>query len=403
MKFLSKTAFLLLIFSIIPLNAQNYEARQKKLEAQKISLTKEISQINSLILDSRKKSKNLANELEDIQLKISVRDKLININNSQLNNLTNIIYNQTEKLTDLEKDLIKLKEEYEKIIYSSYKKKSTQMKLMFLFASENINQGFKRFQYFKQYSKYRKKQADKIVLIQTQISQTIDSLQIRKNNKQNIIDENRKVKETLTKEKQLQNTLFKNLLKNQKNYSLEITEKEKQTRLIDNEIQKLIRLAIAESNKNNNSTNFALTPEGRLISTNFQANKGRLPWPLKQGVVVRRFGTQPHPVVRTTTINSNGISLATSPNSIAYSVFDGEVLSVYGFSGGNPGVLIRHGKYISNYQNLSSIFVKKGDKINANDEIGIVFTNESTGKTVLKFNIFNELKPENPTIWLDKY
>lgn len=403
MKFLSKTAFLLLIFSIIPLNAQNYEARQKKLEAQKISLTKEISQINSLILDSRKKSKNLANELEDIQLKISVRDKLININNSQLNNLTNIIYNQTEKLTDLEKDLIKLKEEYEKIIYSSYKKKSTQMKLMFLFASENINQGFKRFQYFKQYSKYRKKQADKIVLIQTQISQTIDSLQIRKNNKQNIIDENRKVKETLTKEKQLQNTLFKNLLKNQKNYALEINEKEKQTRLIDNEIQKLIRLAIAESNKNNNSTNFALTPEGRLISTNFQANKGRLPWPLKQGVVVRRFGTQPHPVVRTTTINSNGISLATSPNSVAYSVFDGEVLSVYGFSGGNPGVLIRHGKYISNYQNLSSIFVKKGDKINANDEIGIVFTNESTGKTVLKFNIFNELKPENPTIWLDKY
>ena len=403
MKFLSKTSFLLLIFSIIPLNAQNYEARQKKLEAQKISLTKEISQINSLILDSRKKSKNLANELEDIQLKISVRDKLININNSQLNNLTNIIYNQTEKLSDLEKDLIKLKEEYEKIIYSSYKKKSTQMKLMFLFASENINQGFKRFQYFKQYSKYRKKQADKIVLIQTQISQTIDSLQIRKKNKQNIIDENRKVKETLTKEKQLQNTLFKNLLKNQKNYSLEITEKEKQTRLIDNEIQKLIRLAIAESNKNNNSTNFALTPEGRLISTNFQANKGRLPWPLKQGVVVRRFGTQPHPVVRTTTINSNGISLATSPNSIAYSVFDGEVLSVYGFSGGNPGVLIRHGKYISNYQNLSSIFVKKGDKINANDEIGIVFTNESTGKTVLKFNIFNELKPENPTIWLDKY
>ena len=403
MKFLSKTAFLLLIFSIIPLNAQNYEARQKKLEAQKISLTKEISQINSLILDSRKKSKNLANELEDIQLKISVRDKLININNSQLNNLTNIIYNQTEKLSDLEKELIKLKEEYEKIIYSSYKKKSTQMKLMFLFASENINQAFKRFQYFKQYSKYRKKQADKIVLIQTQISQTIDSLQIRKNNKQNIIDENREVKETLTKEKQLQNTLFKNLLKNQKNYALEITEKEKQTRLIDNEIQKLIRLAIAESNKNNNSTNFALTPEGRLISTNFQANKGRLPWPLKQGVVVRRFGTQPHPVVRTTTINSNGISIATSPNSVAYSVFDGEVLSVYGFSGGNPGVLIRHGKYISNYQNLSSIFVKKGDKINANDEIGIVFTNESTGKTVLKFNIFNELKPENPTIWLDKY
>ncbi|MBT4221693.1 MAG: peptidoglycan DD-metalloendopeptidase family protein [Cryomorphaceae bacterium] len=403
MKFLSKTFFFLLVFSVFPLNAQSYEARQKKLEAQKISLKKEINQINSLIADSRKKSKNLANDLEDLQLKISVRDKLINVNNSQLNNLTNIIYNQTEKLTDLESDLIKLKNEYEKIIYSSYKKRSTEMKLMFLFASENINQAFKRFQYFKQYSKYRKKQADKIVLIQSQISQTIDSLKIRKTNKQSIIDENRLVKQSLSQEKQEQNSLFKNLIKSQKTYAAEINKKEKQARLIDNEIKKVIRLAIAESNKNNNSTNFALTPEGRLISTNFQANKGRLPWPVKEGVIVRRFGTQPHPVVRTTTINSNGISVATSPNSVAYSVFDGEILSVYGFSGGNPGVLIRHGKYISNYQNLSSIFVKKGDKIKANDEIGIVFTNESTGKTVLKFNIFNELKPENPSIWLDKY
>ncbi len=389
------------MLSVIQLNAQDYQARQKKLEAQKISLKKEISQINSLIAESKKRSKNLADDIEDLQLKISVRDKLININNSQLNNLTNIINNQNDRIDDLEVNLKNLKNEYEKIIYNSYKKRSTQMKLMFLFASENINHAFKRFQYFKQYSKYRKKQADRIVQVQQEIEDNVDSLVISKTQKEKLIEENRDVKQSLTKEKQQQDNLFKGLLKNQKDYAAQINKKEKQTKLIDNEIQKLIRLAIAESNKNNNSTNFALTPEGRLISTNFQANRGRLPWPVKEGVIVRRFGTQPHPVVRTTTINSNGISIATSPNSIAYSVFDGEVLSVYGFSGGNPGVLIRHGKYISNYQNLSSIFVKKGDKINANDEIGVVFTNESNGKTVLKFNIFNELKPENPTIWLD--
>ena len=389
------------MLSVIQLNAQDYQARQKKLEAQKISLKKEISQINSLIAESKKRSKNLADDIEDLQLKISVRDKLININNSQLNNLTNIINNQNDRIDDLEVNLTNLKNEYEKIIYNSYKKRSTQMKLMFLFASENINQAFKRFQYFKQYSKYRKKQADRIVQVQEEIEDNIDSLVISKTQKEKLIEENKDVKQSLKKEKQQQDNLFKGLLKNQKDYAAQINKKEKQTKLIDNEIQKLIRLAIAESNKNNKSTNFALTPEGRLISTNFQANRGRLPWPVKEGVIVRRFGTQPHPVVRTTTINSNGISIATSPNSIAYSVFDGEVLSVYGFSGGNPGVLIRHGKYISNYQNLSSIFVKKGDKINANDEIGVVFTNESNGKTVLKFNIFNELKPENPTIWLD--
>ncbi len=389
------------MLSVIQLNAQDYQARQKKLEAQKITLKKEISQINSLIAESKKKSKNLADDLEDLQLKISVRDRLININNSQLNNLTNIINNQNDRIDDLEVNLTNLKNEYEKIIYNSYKKRSTQMKLMFLFASENINQAFKRFQYFKQYSKYRKKQADRIVQVKQEIEDNVDSLVISKTQKEKLIEENKDVKQSLTKEKQQQDNLFKGLLKNQKDYAAQINKKEKQAKLIDNEIQKLIRLAIAESNKNNNSTNFALTPEGRLISTNFQANRGRLPWPVKEGVIVRRFGTQPHPVVRTTTINSNGISIATSPNSIAYSVFDGEVLSVYGFSGGNPGVLIRHGKYISNYQNLSTIFVKKGDKIIANDEIGIVFTNESNGKTVLKFNIFNELKPENPTIWLD--
>jgi len=400
MRLLNKIYLLLFISLSLGLKAQNYQERQKQLEAQKISIKKEIQQINNLINDSRKKSRGLADELEDIQLKISVRDRLIRINNSQVNNLNNIISNQNDRIADLEVDLKKLKDEYSKIVYSSYKKRSSEMKLMFLFASDNINQAFRRFQYFKQYSKYRKEQANKIVSLQEEISNNIDSLDIRKIEKQNVVKENQSVRQTLNQDRIQQNNLYNNLLKDQKNYAVEIQEKEKQARLIDNEIQKLIRLAIAESNNNNNSSNFALTPEGRLISSNFQSNKGRLPWPVREGVITRRFGTQPHPVVRTTTINSNGISIATSANSIAYSVFEGEVLSVYGFSGGNPGVLIRHGKYISNYQNLSSIFVKKGDKVMANDEIGIVFTNESTGKTVLKFNIFNELKPENPTIWL---
>ena len=401
MKFSTKIILFLFIVSTLFLNGQDYQTRQKKLEAQKISLKKEINQISVLIKDSKKKSSNLINDLEDLQLKISVRDRLINVNNSQLNNLTGIINNQSDKLSDLEIDLLTLKSEYEKIILSSFKKRSTEMKLMFLFSSENFNQAINRFQYFKQYSKYRKKQADKIISIQGEIETTIDSLEIKKQEKERIINENNLIKRELSEEKSLQNNLLKSLIQTQKDYFAEINKKEKQSRIIDNEIQKLIRLAINESNKNNTSTNFALTPEGRLISKNFQSNKGRLPWPVREGVIVRRFGTQPHPVVKTATIKSNGISIATSSNSIAYSVFNGEVLSVYGFSGGNPGVLIRHGKYISNYQNMSSIFVKKGDKVNANDELGIIFTNESTGKTVLKFNIFNELKPVNPTIWLD--
>ena len=213
MRLLSKTLFYLFLFSVIQLNAQDYQERQKKLEAQKISLKKEISQINNLIADSKRRSKNLANDLEDLQLKISVRDKLININNSQLNNLTSIINNQNDRIAGLESDLTNLKTEYEKIIYNSYKKRSTQMKLMFLFASENINQAFKRFQYFKQYSKYRKKQADRIVKVQNEIEDTVDSLVIIKNQKQKIIQENQDIKKSLSKEKKQQDDLFDSLLK----------------------------------------------------------------------------------------------------------------------------------------------------------------------------------------------
>ena len=150
MRFLNKIYLLLFIFLSLGLKAQNYQERQNQLEAQKISIKKEIQQINILINDSRKKSRSLADELEDIQLKISVRDRLIKINNSQVNNLNNIISNQNERIADLEVDLKKLKDEYSKIVYNSYKKRSSEMKLMFLFASDNINQAFRRFQYFKQ-------------------------------------------------------------------------------------------------------------------------------------------------------------------------------------------------------------------------------------------------------------
>ena len=115
MRLLSKSIIYFFLILVIQLNAQDYQTRQKKLEAQKISLKKEISQINILIADSKKRSKNLANDLEDLQLKISARDKLININNSQLNNLTSIINNQNDRIADLEADLINLKSEFEKI------------------------------------------------------------------------------------------------------------------------------------------------------------------------------------------------------------------------------------------------------------------------------------------------
>ena len=384
--------------------SQDYNDQQKKLEAQKLSIQKEIKKINILVSENKKKTKTLLDNIEDVELKISVRNKLIEINNQQSNNLSNQIKNQNNKIYDLEIDLNNLKAEYATIVSNSYKKRSSKIKLMFLFASRDFNQAFSRFQYFKQYSNFRKDQANKITVTQQNLTSLIDTLENNRKQRQLIVDENNKIKKELEDEKQMKNSLFKNLEITNKNYLAEIRKKEKESKLIDNEIQKLIRLAISASNNNDSSVNnFALTPEGRIISSNFLSNKGQLPWPLEEGIVTRKFGTQPHPVVRTTTINSTGLMIATYPNSVIKSIFEGEVLSVYGFKGGNPGILIRHGKYISNYQNLSQVFVKKGDKIKAGEEIGIIFTNGISGKAILKFSIFNELKPENPQNWLSKF
>ena len=384
--------------------SQDYNDQQKKLEAQKLSIQKEIKKINILVSENKKKTKTLLDNIEDVELKISVRNKLIDINNQQSNNLSNQIKNQNNKIYDLEIDLNNLKAEYATIVSNSYKKRSSKIKLMFLFASRDFNQAFSRFQYFKQYSTFRKDQANKITVTQQNLTSLIDTLENNRKQRQLIVDENNKIKKELEDEKKMKNSLFENLEKTNKNYLAEIRKKEKESKLIDNEIQKLIRLAISASNNNDSSVNnFALTPEGRIISSNFLSNKGQLPWPLEEGIVTRKFGTQPHPVVRTTTINSTGLMIATYPNSVIKSIFEGEVLSVYGFKGGNPGILIRHGKYISNYQNLSQVFVKKGDKIKAGEEIGIIFTNGISGKAILKFSIFNELKPENPQNWLSKF
>jgi len=384
--------------------SQDYNAQQKKLEAQKLSIKKEIEKINVLVSENKKLTITLLDNIEDVELKISVRNKLIEVNNQQSKNLSNQIKNKNDRIYDLQIELKKLKDEYATIVSNSYKKRSSKIKFMYVFASRNFNQAFTRFQYFKQYSAYRKEQANKIILTQNNISSLIDTLEKNRKKREVIIEENQKIKKELEGEKQKKNSLFNNLEKTNKNYLTEIRQKEKESKLIDNEIQKLIRLAISESNNNDSSVNnFTLTPEGRIISSNFLSNKSQLPWPLKEGVIIRRFGTQPHPVVRTTTINSTGIMIATSPNSVVRSIFEGQVLSVYGFKGGNPGILIRHGKYISNYQNLSQVFVKKGDKIKAGEEIGIIFTNITSGKAILKFSIFNELKPENPQNWLSKF
>ena len=400
-----RSAFFLLLFWIGLGTgfAQQSSKQQKQLEAQRLQLKNEIKQINSLLFSNTKTRKNALSEVEDLQVKLNVRSKLIKVTNQQANLLTRRIGLNERTIADQRKELESLKAEYAKMIQKSYASKSLQNRLMFLFSSENFLQAYKRIQYLKQYTRYRRKQGIAIAEKTTLLQELNKTLTQEKATKLALVEENRAVQEELEKERKQQQNLIKTLKRKERSLAAQIAKKQKQRKAIDREINRLIREAIAASNKaagKKGNKTFQLTPEAKLIASNFQANKGRLPWPLEKGVVIQGFGRQQHPVVKTTTIQSNGMVLATEASAQVRAVFEGEVMSVIVIKGSNPSVLIRHGNFITLYTNLAKLYVKKGEKVAAKQPIGEVFTNQQTGKTQLQFGIFNNVKALNPKDWV---
>ena len=385
--------------------AQSNSSRQKALEAQKKRLQQEIKQINTLLFNNNRKEKTVLSQVEDLDLKISVRSQLVKVNNQQANLLTRQINVNQRDITELRVELEALKKDYADMIIKSYKSKSSLNRLMFLFSSTDFLQAYKRIQYIKQYANFRKKQGE-LIANKTRTLQILNNTLLeQKTKKQGLVAENKKAQQILMDERKSQQRLIRSLKYKSNSLSANIKEKQRKAIAIDREIERLIREAIAASNKaaGKKSKNvFALTPEAKLLAQNFIANKGKLPWPVEKGIVIQRFGTQPHPVVKTTMIKSNGVTIATSFNSLARSVFDGEVMTVLSFKGNNPTVLIKHGNFITTYKNISKVYVKKGDKVKAKQPIGEIFTNPQTGKTTLQFSVFNELKAQNPKNWIYK-
>ena len=398
-KFIYFTFFLLISLN---LQSQNIK-KQKELENKSRILKKEIKKINELLFSNEKKKKNAIDEVEDLQVKLSFREELININNQQANEIIKRININEKNILNQRNELDKLKSDYSKMIKNSYQSRSLNNRLMFLFSSENFYQAYKRLEYLKQYSASRRKFAKEIQKKTKLLQELNKSLINQKLKKDNLIQENRKAKQVLLKEKKRQKDVIGFLLKKRKTLSNQISLKQKQAREIDNKIESLIKEAILASKKNSTKSNsvvFELTPEAKLIASNFRSNKGRLPWPLEKGVVIQRFGKQPHPIVRTTMIQSNGVTIATKPNSFVRSVFKGEVMAVLVYKGSNPSVLIKHGNYITAYKNLGKVDVKKGDIVIAKQKIGRVFTNQKSGKSTIQFSIFNNTVPQNPKNWI---
>jgi len=390
-----------IILLVIVLISSNLSSQTKQdLEKQKKQIQNDIKKIELKLSNSSKQKKLIVSNAEDINYKIQLQQKLINNINSQLNLILREIDRNENKLSNLKQRELTLKDELSKMLLSAYKKKSNSNKLMFIFSSTTFQQAYKRIQYFKQYANFQKKTLTKIKTNTNEIKNVIIVLDSQKTNKKLLIDENEEIKRDLSIEYIGLNNLIAEVNKNQKRYSSEIKKKQKLSQEIDKKIKKLIEEALAKANRKNGE--FELTEEAKLISKNFNANKGKLPSPVIRGNVVLGFGKQPHPIVKTTTIQSNGIRIRTSSDIEARTIFEGEVYSIIKSKNNTHTILIQHGNFFTVYKNISIIYVKKGDKLNTKDPIGKIATDPLNGQTILSFSIFNNGVPQNPRLWIYK-
>ena len=400
-------SFILFIFLAIgSSNANAQSQRQQELEEKRRELQQEIREITKLLFAGKKEKKSVVSAVEDLNYKISVRKNLIRITNQQANLLTREINANQDEISTRRVKLKALKEAYADMIVKSYKNRARDNKLMFLLSSSSFQQAYRRLQYIKQYADYQRQQAEIIKVETKQLQLLNQDLLVQKKDKQKLVGENKAAKLILDKELKDQQAFIESIQKNLAKFSAQIKDKQKASEKLDKEIRKLIREAIAASNKKAGksvkSRTFSMTPEQKVLAANFTANKGKLPWPVASGVVKMRFGTNPSPIDPSIKIKSNGVRISTNKGEPVRAVFDGVVQGIMTPKNGNNTIMIRHGNYITVYKNLSKFYVSKGDKVTTKQVLGEVITNKASGESILSFGIYKDSAIQNPSIWVYK-
>ena len=381
--------FSLLIFLFLggSANLWSQNDKQADLERQRRALMGQIEQLSKLRQSNKKKEQNVLNQVEDLDSKIKTRENLIKVTNSQANLLTQKINQNINRISALRDELAKLKDDYAAMVQKSYKSKSSQSRIMFLLSSESFLQAYKRVQYMKQYSNYRKKQGDQIKERTALLQETNTKLIDQKEQKQQLIAQNKIEQKRLQEEKKQQDELIATIREKESTYVAQINKKQAEANRIDKEIDRLIREAIAASKKESGATDFA-------------SNKGRMDWPVELGRVYKKFGTSQHPTLPNITTYNSGVEIETASGSVARAAFKGTVQQIQLIRGGGYTVLIRHGNYLTVYQNLKNLKVNVNDKVSTKQVLGEIAENSFSGKTILKFLVYKDSERLNPADWV---
>ncbi len=387
-----RITFLLICLIVIIVYSQN--KKKEDLLKKKQEIEKEIEFTNKLLNDTRSKKSNSLQEFKLLKSKINSRSKLISELNNDIKRTETEIQEKSNELQSLKKDLEKSKSEYAALIYYAFKNSNTNLNFMYLLASENINQFYARYVYLQQYKEYRLEQIELIKRLNKIIENSINELMLKKQEMVNAINKSLAEKALLVRDQNEIGGVIGQLKQQEEELLKKIEEKKKLARKLNKEIEDLIRKEASKSKYE------LLTPADRIISNEFESNKGRLPWPTERGIITDHFGEHDHPVIKNLKIRNNGIDIATVPNSKARAVFNGEVSKVFTIKGANTTVIIRHGNYYTVYHNLKNVEVKAGDKVLTKDYIGDIYTDSSNNQTIIHFEVWKELEKQNPEDWL---
>jgi murein hydrolase activator len=397
-----KYSFIIITFiGFLLLNSLSISAQTKQeLEQKKEKLNREIDETNKLLDETTTNRKKTYNEFVLVNRKISLRENLIQSLEKEISILEGDIESKIKQVRSLENDLVIAKNEYAKLLCFMQKNRKTYSVIYYLLSAKSFNQAYKRYKYLQQYQAYRKKQISIIEAIQKTLYMKIIALETEVNNKKVLVYQRVDETSRLSNERAQKDQLVKQLKKKEEELKADLKEKENIAKKLENEIIKII----AEEQKKSTGKSLyeQLTPEEKLISDSFTKNLGKLPWPTKFGFISSTFGEHEHPFIKGTKVRNNGVDITTVKSAEVRSVFDGEVSKVVSILGANYTVIIRHGNYLTVYQNLSSVYVKKGDKVVTKDVIGLVYNDETTNSSVLHFEIWEELKKQNPELWLTK-
>jgi len=405
--FLILSAFVCLTLLV---NGQSLE----ELRSKKEKTNEQIKYTTRLLEEAKKNQKKTLNKFNILNKQIELRTSLITGINSEVGVLVEFIDQNAWLVSSLNADLEDLKKEYAKMIVFAQKNRTNYSKVLFILSSNSFNQAYKRIMYLRQYTEYRKRQAELIQWIRDLIQVKVSRLQLQRAEKETLLQSKKREADQLTQEKKQQGQYLTTLQQKQKEFEKKLREQQHIEAQLSNEIQKIIEEEVRKSRerakekakstgKPSVETKYEMTPEEKLVSGQFEQNKRRIPWPVERGVITDHFGIHEHPVLKNIQVKNNGVDISTAHGAIARSVFGGEVSRVFMVTGNNYAVIIRHGKYLTVYSNLVNVLVKSGDKVSVKQTIGTIGTDsDDESKTVLKFQIWKENEKQNPEDWISR-